>query len=127
MAWPRRQVGVGLGSRPLDGPTVLPFRPESHHNPSLSHGILIVDTREVGTKTRVQRWGNSLAVRIPKAFAAEVGLADGTPVEIKVSRGALVVEPSNTAPSLVELLSGISKANLHGESDTGRPVGNEVW
>jgi antitoxin MazE len=78
-------------------------------------------------KTRVQRWGNSLAVRIPKAFAAEVGLADDTPVEIKVNHGALIVEPSNTVPSLVELLSGISKANIHAEFDTGRPVGNEVW
>jgi antitoxin MazE len=78
-------------------------------------------------KTRVQRWGNSLAVRIPKAFAAEVGLADKTPVVLRVNRGALVVEPSNAAPSLAELLGGITEANLHREFDTGRPVGNEAW
>lgn len=78
-------------------------------------------------KTRIQRWGNSLAVRIPKAFASEVGLADESPVLLKVRRGALVVEPTVAAPSLGDLVAGITAANLHREVDTGQAVGNEVW
>ncbi|MCJ7514242.1 MAG: AbrB/MazE/SpoVT family DNA-binding domain-containing protein [Anaerolineales bacterium] len=78
-------------------------------------------------KTRVQRWGNSLAVRIPKAYAAEIGLSDESPVELKVNRGVLVVEPSASAPRLGDLLRGISEANLHKEVHTGPAVGNEAW
>ena len=89
--------------------------------------IIIVDTEEAKMKTRVQRWGNSLAVRIPKAFAMEVGLSDETPIVLRVSRGAIVVEPFITAPSLGDLVRGITEANLHREIDTGRPVGEEAW
>ncbi|MDI6772645.1 MAG: AbrB/MazE/SpoVT family DNA-binding domain-containing protein [bacterium] len=79
-------------------------------------------------KTRVQRWGNSLAVRIPKAFAAEVGLEDDSPVVLRLHRGKLVVEPAvPTPPSLDELLRGVRKSNLHREVDTGPLQGNEAW
>lgn len=79
-------------------------------------------------KTRVQRWGNSLAVRIPKAYAAEVGLDDGSPVELRVDRGKIVLElAAPPAPKLEDLLSKVRKSNLHGEVDTGQPVGREVW
>jgi antitoxin MazE len=79
-------------------------------------------------KTRVQRWGNSLAVRIPKSFAEEVGLMDGSPVEMRLVEGGLLVEPASTRPlSLEELLDGVSESNLHGEVDTGPAQGLEVW
>lgn len=79
-------------------------------------------------KTRVQRWGNSLAVRIPKTYAAEVGLQDDSPVELRVDRGRIVLEPTvPPAPKLEDLLSKVRKSNLHGEIDTGRAVGREVW
>jgi len=79
-------------------------------------------------KTKVQRWGNSLAVRIPKAFAEEVGLKDDSPVEMSLVEGGLLVEPSSTwAPSLDELLDGVTKANLHDEVDTGPAQGSEAW
>ena len=79
-------------------------------------------------KTRVQRWGNSLAVRIPKSFAEEVGLMDGSPVEMRLVEGGLLVEPACTRPlSLEELLDGVSESNLHGEVDTGPAQGLEVW
>ena len=78
-------------------------------------------------KTRVQRWGNSLAVRIPKSFAEEVGLMDGSPVEMRLVEGGLLVEPASTRPlSLEELLDGVSESNLHGEVDTGPAQGLEV-
>ena len=79
-------------------------------------------------RTRVQRWGNSLAVRIPKTFAEEVGLRDDSPVDLRLSQGRLVLEPSAPRPpSLDKLLGRVSKANLHGEFDTGPAQGREVW
>ncbi len=79
-------------------------------------------------KTKVQRWGNSLAVRIPKTFAEEVGLTDDTPVEMRLFKGGLLVEPSCTwGPSLEELLDGVDESNLHGEVDAGPPQGSEAW
>ncbi len=79
-------------------------------------------------KTRVQKWGNSLAVRIPKAFAAEAGLGVNDDVELSLVDGALVVKPVRPpAPTLAELLRGITDDNLPGEWDTGPAVGKEVW
>lgn len=79
-------------------------------------------------KTKVQRWGNSLAVRIPKTFAEEVGLKDDSPVEMRLVKGGLLVEPSSTwTPSLDELLAGVTESNLHDEVDTGPAQGSEAW
>ncbi|HEY3567852.1 MAG TPA: AbrB/MazE/SpoVT family DNA-binding domain-containing protein [Thermoanaerobaculia bacterium] len=77
-------------------------------------------------RTRIQRWGNSLAVRIPKPFAAEAGLEQQSEVDVAVVDGALVITPS-TAPALDNLLAQITDENLHGEVDFGSPVGHEVW
>ncbi len=79
-------------------------------------------------KTRVQRWGNSLAVRIPKSFAEEVGLRDDSPVDLRLSQGKLVLEPAGPPPpTLDELLRGVRKSNLHTEVDTGPAQGREAW
>ena len=77
-------------------------------------------------RTRIQRWGNSLAVRIPKPFAAEAGLEQQSEVDVAVVDGALVITPS-TAPALDELLARVTDENLHGEIDFGSPLGREVW
>jgi antitoxin MazE len=79
-------------------------------------------------KSKVQKWGNSLAVRIPKAFAEEIGLEPHTPVEVSVEEGKLVVSRSQPlSMSLEQLLRGITPDNLHQEVDTGTAVGNEAW
>ncbi len=79
-------------------------------------------------KTRVQKWGNSLALRIPKAFAEEVGLEKETTVEVSLEDGKLVISPvGRQKPTLEELLAQITPENLHGEVDYGPPVGNEIW
>lgn len=79
-------------------------------------------------RTKVQRWGNSLAVRIPKTFAEEVGLKDDSSVEMRLFKGGLLVEPSSEwTPSLDELLADVTESNLHGEVDTGPAQGSEAW
>lgn len=79
-------------------------------------------------KTRVQKWGNSLALRIPKSFAAEAGLRENAPVAISLADGNLIVQPlPPEPPTLDELLRGVTDENLHGEWDTGPAVGREVW
>jgi antitoxin MazE len=80
------------------------------------------------TKTRVQKWGNSLAVRIPKSFAEEAGLERETAVDLSMADGKLIIIPvAKPKPSLTQLLSRITDDNLHKEVDTGSTVGNEIW
>ena len=79
-------------------------------------------------KTRVQKWGNSLALRIPKSFAAEAGLHANAAVELSLVEGTLVVQPITPQPlTLDQLLRGITDENLPGEWNTGPAVGKEVW
>jgi antitoxin MazE len=79
-------------------------------------------------KTRIQKWGNSLAVRIPKAFATEAGLAEDVSVELSIVRGRVVVNPvPSESLSLKELVRGITRDNVHAEWDTGQAVGRELW
>jgi len=78
--------------------------------------------------TRIQKWGNSLALRIPRAFAREVGLERGTSVELSLRQGKVVIEPVEEPPlTLEQLLEGVTKENLHREVDTGPAVGEEAW
>jgi antitoxin MazE len=79
-------------------------------------------------KTRVQKWGNSLALRIPKSIAVEAGLRADAAVELSLVEGTLVVQPITPQPlTLADLLRGITDENLPGEWDTGPAVGKEVW
>ena len=79
-------------------------------------------------RTRVQKWGNSLALRIPKSFALEVGLRANAAVELSLVEGALVVQPVTPQRlTLDELLRGVTDDNKPGEWDTGPAVGKEVW
>ena len=79
-------------------------------------------------KTRIQKWGNSLALRIPKSFAREVGMDNETTVEMSLVDGKLVVSPVvKPKPSLEDLLALVTDENLHGEVDTGPAVGDEAW
>jgi antitoxin MazE len=76
----------------------------------------------------VRKWGNSLALRIPRSFAAEARLEQDMPVEISLVEGNLVVTPVvDPAFTLEQLLAGVTEENLHREVDTGAPVGDEAW
>ena len=78
--------------------------------------------------TKVQKWGNSLALRIPKAFARDAQIENDSLVEISLVEGQIIVTPVQ-APTwtLKELLAGINKKNLHREIDSGSAMGNEAW
>lgn len=79
-------------------------------------------------QTRIQRWGNSLGLRIPKSFAAEAGVEAGSEVDLSVEGGDLIVKPTRRRTyRLNELLGRVNARNVHGEVQTGRPVGREHW
>ena len=79
-------------------------------------------------KTKVVKWGNSLGLRIPKSFAEEVQVSEGSTVDLSLEDGQLVIRvDTRPAYSLEELLGGITEANLHSEVQTGEPVGGEEW
>jgi antitoxin MazE len=75
---------------------------------------------------RIARWGNSLAVRLPKAVAEQAGLDEGTQVDVAVEGGRLVVTPVE-GPSLEELARGITADNRHAEVEWGESQGHEAW
>jgi antitoxin MazE len=76
---------------------------------------------------QVAKWGNSLAVRLPKALAIETGLAEGEEVEMSIENGRLVIEAKAPHYCLDDLLKKVTSKNLHQEIDNGGPVGQEVW
>ncbi len=79
-------------------------------------------------ETRVKKWGNSLALRIPKPLAVEIGLEDDSPVNLSLMDGKLVITPIvRSELGLETLLAQVTEGNLHREVDTGPAVGGEVW
>jgi antitoxin MazE len=79
-------------------------------------------------RTRVQRWGNSLGLRIPKAFAAEVSIDAGSSVELSIEDGDLIVRPLQRSKYDIDALVGqIVPSNVHEPVDWGGSVGREAW
>ena len=77
--------------------------------------------------TTIQRWGNSLALRIPKAFASQANLEEDTRVDLMIRGESIVVRVARPEYSLDDLLKQVTPSNRHGESDWGEAVGNETW
>jgi antitoxin MazE len=70
--------------------------------------------------TQVAKWGNSLAVRIPRAIVREIGLAEGDRLSLALEAdGSIVLRSTRRKYSLDQLVAGISKKNRHGETDWG--------
>jgi antitoxin MazE len=79
-------------------------------------------------RTKVQKWGNSLALRIPKTFASEAGIKNDSPVEMSLVKGKLVVAPvTQEIFTLKKLLAKVTAKNLHSEINAGQAVGDEAW
>jgi antitoxin MazE len=76
---------------------------------------------------KIQKWGNSLALRIPKSFAVEAGLDQGSMVDVALVEGKLVITPAAPALTLDQLLAGVTDENRHGEYATGPALGREAW
>jgi antitoxin MazE len=78
--------------------------------------------------TTVQKWGNSLALRIPRSVAQDVHLHQGSVVDIALVAGKIVVKPRPRRHyALAQLLRGVTKRNRHAALDWGGRVGQEAW
>ena len=91
----------------------------------LGFGILNVDTKAM--RTRVQKWGNSLGLRIPKPFADGAGLRPSSEVELSLEKGELRVASVPPRFRLDQLLSKVTVRNRHPEIETGPAAGQEAW
>ncbi len=79
-------------------------------------------------ETRVQKWGDSLAVLIPRLIAAQLGLANHSSVKVLLRGAELVITPVKHPDfTLANLLAGVTEDNLHGGIDTGTATGKETW
>lgn len=79
-------------------------------------------------QARVQKWGNSLAIRIPKSFAAQSHIDQNSVIEMSVENGRIILLPvAQPKVTLAQLLEGVTRENLHQEVETGASVGQEVW
>ncbi len=74
----------------------------------------------------IQKWGNSLALRIPSAVARELRVAQGDAVELSLEGGALTIRAARSRYQLADLIKGIQKENRHDEADWGEAVGREI-
>jgi len=78
--------------------------------------------------TKIQKWGNSLGLRIPKSFAKDAGVEEGSPVDISIDGDKLIIQPVRLSKYVLrDLVSQIREDNIHDEIPTGDPVGREVW
>lgn len=75
----------------------------------------------------VNKWGNSLGLRIPQPVANKVGLTAGSVVSIEVVDDTIVISPVRRKYQLDELLEGVTPELIGGEYDWGEPVGREIW
>lgn len=79
-------------------------------------------------RTKIQKWGNSLGLRIPKSFAEEAEVEAGSEVNLSVEDGELVIRPIRKPKyRLADLLRKVTPDNVHEEIETGDPVGREIW
>jgi len=75
---------------------------------------------------QIVKWGNSLAIRIPKPVAEEAGVTEGDAIELKAHQGEIQVRLRERVPSLQELVSQITPENRHGETMVDREIGKEI-
>ena len=80
------------------------------------------------TTAKVKKWGNSLAIRVPKSIAQDLGLTTDSQLVIMSNGKTATIEPQVAKPlTLDELLKGVTPQNTHKEVDWGEPVGKEIW
>jgi antitoxin MazE len=117
LTWPLKP----RSTKQEEGITRILDRREEAFDPAVST-LYIHDMR-----ARIQRWGNSLAVRLPKSVAESVGLAEGSEVGVEQRDGELVLRPVHRRYRLDELLAEVRPKQLHAEVATGAARGKEAW
>ncbi|OGW84214.1 MAG: multidrug transporter MatE [Omnitrophica bacterium RIFCSPHIGHO2_02_FULL_51_18] len=77
---------------------------------------------------KVQKWGNSLALRIPMSFAKNIHIHQGSAVDLVMGKGKIEIRPKSAGKKYVlsEMLKKVTKENIHPEVDWGPPVGREI-
>ena len=79
-------------------------------------------------RASVQKWGNSLALRIPRTYAREAKVQKGSSVDIAFKSGKFILTPVfSPAYTLNKLLAGVNHKNIHKEQSSGQPRGLEAW
>ncbi len=78
-------------------------------------------------RVKIQKWGNSLALRIPRAFAFQSEIRENKFVELKLEGKKIFIEPVEDKPNLEEMIGKINKQNIHKETDFGNSLGAERW
>ncbi len=78
-------------------------------------------------QSTIRKWGNSLAIRIPKAYAEEALIKEGSDVNIRVEKRKIIIEPIKETYNLDELLSRVNEENIHKEYNWDKPTGKELW
>ena len=78
-------------------------------------------------RVTIRRWGNSLALRIPKAVALGVGAQEGTELDLTVAEGNLIASPVRKKHDVRGMIQRITAKNRHPETEWGPPQGKEVW
>jgi antitoxin MazE len=76
---------------------------------------------------KVRKWGNSLAIRLPKSLAERHQLLDGSEIKYRDSSKRTVLEFDEPNLTLEELVNAITPENRHTATDWGSPLGNEIW
>jgi len=79
------------------------------------------------TTTKVQKWGNSLAVRLPQNIAKEADMEEGSALSLHTENRTVVLKPARKKPVLQGLIAKIKPRNIHKEVDWGKPQGKEIW
>ena len=78
-------------------------------------------------KAQLVKWGNSHAIRLPKAVLQQAEIHEGDELEIRVEDGRIAIQPASPKLTLDDLVAKITPKNRYGEQDWGKPVGREVW
>jgi len=79
-------------------------------------------------RVKVQKWGNSIALRIPKSFANQTSIKLGSLVDLSIDGGKLIIQPvKQDEYDLKTLVSEVKETNLHREHLVDKPTGKELW
>ena len=103
------------------------FPPKNYVDTKVSTFVLCSPLELVMRARKIVRWGNSMAVRLPKVVLRDAGLQEGDTLVLGAKNGAIVAKPVRKKPVLKDLLSRISPENIHEEVDWGKPRGREAW